>query len=401
MVKRLRLGLLGAGMVGRAHAHAFGLLRASFHPPVAEVELAVVADPNGALAREAQARYGFGRIAATWEEVAAADDVDVACVALPNHQHRAAVEALLGRGKHVLCEKPLGLNPAEARAMLGAARRAGVVHGVGFSQRRAPAVAAVQRAVARGDLGDLRHFSGRYFTDYAASPETPFTWRYQRDLAGAGALADIGSHMIDMARFVLGEIESVEGALLETFIKERPVPAGPMTGHDRGPTTGEMRPVENDDVAAFTARFRSGVVGQFHVSRIAAGYRNSPAFELVGSRGAAMVDLERPGELHYFDATREDDLSGFRRVVTGPRHPYFGQVVSLPVAGVGHGYGETYLAQAHDFVRAVVGEADGFRPDFADGYAAALVDEAVQRAAEQGRRVRIDEVDAEAALLSS
>src|SRR5262249_23635603 len=160
------------------------------------------------------------------------------------------------------------------------------------------------------------------------------------------------SHMIDMARFVLGEVESVEGALLETFVRERPVPSGPLTGHERGATTGQVRPVENDDVVAFTARFRNGAVGDFRFSRIAAGYRNSPAFELVGSRGAAAVDLERPGEFRFFAATRDDELAGFRRVVTGPRHPYFGQVVSLPVAGVGHGYGETYLAQAHDFVSA-------------------------------------------------
>jgi predicted dehydrogenase len=393
--RRLRIALLGAGMVGRAHAHAFGALRAFFHPAAAEVELAVVADPNQALAREAQERYGFARIAGSWEEAAEAD-VDAACVALPNHQHRQAVEALFARRRHVLCEKPLAPTASAARAMLEAARRAGVVHGVGFSQRRAPAVAAVQRAVARGDLGELRHFSGRYFTDYAASPDTPFTWRYQRDLAGTGALADIGSHLIDLARFLLGEIDSVEGALLETFVKERPVPSGPVSGHERGATTGEMRPVENDDVAAFTVRFRSGAVGDFRVSRVAAGYRNSPAFELVGSRGAAAVDLERPGELRFFDATRDDDLSGFRRVVTGPRHPYFGQVVSLPVAGVGHGYTETYVAQAHDFVRAAAGQDDGFSPDFADGYAVALVDAAVQLAAAEGRRVSLAEVDAAA-----
>jgi predicted dehydrogenase len=393
-VKRLRVALMGAGMVGRAHAHAFAALRAYFHPAPAVVELALVADPNAALAREAQERFGFARVATSWEEVVEAADVDAACVALPNHQHRGAVEALLGRGKHVLCEKPLAPTAGDAWVMLQAARRAGVVHGVGFSQRRAPAVAAVQRAVARGDLGEPRHFSGRYFTDYAASPETPFTWRYQRDLAGAGALADIGSHVIDLARFLLGEIESVEGAVLETFVKERPVTAGPVIGHDRGAATGEMRPVENDDVAAFTARFRNGAVGDFRFSRIAAGYRNSPAFELVGSRGAAAVDLERPGELRFFDATREDDLSGFRRIVTGPRHPYFGQITSIPVAGVGHGYTETYLAQAYDFVRAVAGEDGEFRPDFGDGYAAGLVDEAVQTAAAQGRRVTIAELDA-------
>ena len=390
------MALLGAGMVGRAHAHALRALREVAEAPTPEVELAVVADPHRALAVEAQVRYGFARAASSWEEVADAGDVDAVYVALPNDQHRQAVEAFVTAGKHVFCEKPLALTARDSWAMLQAARRAGVVHGVGFSQRRAPAVAAVQRAVARGDVGEPRHFSGRYYTDYALSPDTPFTWRYERARAGAGALADVGSHVIDLARFLLGDLESVEGALLETYVRERPVPAGPVTGHDHAASAGRTARVENDDVASFTARFTSGVVADFRFSRIAGGYRNSPAFELVGSRGSVAVDLERPGEFHFFDASGDDDLGGFRRVVTGPRHPYFAQVVVLPVAGTGHGYRETFLAQALDFVRAVGGEQPGFTPGFEDGYAVALVDEAVQLAADRGGRVSIAEIAAAA-----
>jgi predicted dehydrogenase len=220
----------------------------------------------------------------------------------------------------------------------------------------------------------------------------PFTWRYQRALAGSGALADIGSHLIDLSRFLVGEIDQVEGATLETFIRQRPVPVGHVIGHARAQSSGEVREVDTDDVAAFTVRFRHGAVGDFRCNRVAAGFRNSPAFELIGSHGSAAFDMERPAEFQFFDASRDDDVNGFRRVVTGPSHPYFESLTTLPVAGAGYGYAETYVAQAYEFVRAVVsGSADSI-PNFEDGYAVALVCDAVLRAAEQGRRVQIDEI---------
>jgi predicted dehydrogenase len=389
---RLRIAIIGAGMIGRAHAHAFRSLREFFQPAPADVDLALVVDADAALARDAQERFGFERTAASWQDAVEARDIDVAVVALPNHQHREVVEALIARGKHVLCEKPLAVNLSDAQAMLRAARRAGVVHGVGYNLRRAPAVAAIQRAVARGDFGEPWQFSGRYFTDYAASPEVPFTWRYWRILAGGGALADVGSHLIDLGRFLLGEIETVQGAMLATFIGRRPVPAEHAVGHARVATTGEFREVDTDDVASFTARFRNGTVADFHISRIATGYRNSPAFELIGSRASAAFDMERAGEFEFFDATREGEVNGPCRVVVGPGHPHFGNVSVLPVAGAGYGYTETYMIQAYEFVRAVLGQTPGYVPSFEDGCAVAHVVDAVQRSATDGRLVSIERI---------
>jgi predicted dehydrogenase len=167
-----------------------------------------------------------------------------------------------------------------------------------------------------------------------------------------------------------------------------------VTGHDKAATTGEMAQVENDDVATFTVRFKSGAVGDFHFSRIAAGFRNSPAFEILGSRGSIVADLERPGEFHYYDGASDDDANGFRRIVTGPHHPYFAQVVAMPVAGTGHGYTETYLAQAADFIASVARGTPDFTPSFEDGFQVALVDEAVQLAALRGVRVAIADLAA-------
>ncbi|MCC6790290.1 MAG: Gfo/Idh/MocA family oxidoreductase, partial [Thermomicrobiales bacterium] len=233
---------------------------------------------------------------------------------------------------------------------------------------------------------------GRYLTDYARSPENPFTWRFQRSLAGGGALHDIAAHIIDAARSLLGEIETIEGAVLTTFITERPIPTGHVVGHAQAASSGRFAPVDTDDVATFTFRFVNGATGEISASRIATGFRNSAGFTLVGERAAATFDTERFAEFGFFDAAQDDDRNGFRRVVTGPKHPYLNDALVMPVAGVGHGYAETFVAQTHAFIRAIV---DGThpRPDFGDGYANALVCEAVQRAAEQGRRVTIAEID--------
>jgi predicted dehydrogenase len=300
---------------------------------------------------------------------------------------------LLAAGKHLICEKPLAPTARDAHAMLQAGKNANTVHMVGFNLRRAPGIAAIQASVARGDFGQPRQFIGRYLTDYARSPDNPFTWRFQRSLAGGGALHDIGAHIIDAARFLLGEIEAVEGAALTTFITERPIPTGHVVGHAQAATSGEYAPVDTDDVASFTLRFANGAVGEISASRIATGFRNSAGFTLIGENAAASFDAERFAEFGYFDATQDDERNGFRRVVTGPKHPHLQDALVMPVAGVGHGYAETFVAQAHEFVRAIVtGERP--RPDFGDGYANALVCEAVQLAAERGRRVTIADVAA-------
>jgi len=389
----LRVAIIGAGMIGRAHARAFRALRQSFQPAPADIELTVVADADAALAEDARTRWEFDRTASDWQTVAEADDVDLVVVALPNFQHAQAVEALLTNKKHILCEKPLASTPADALDMLQAAERAGVVHGVGFNLRRFPSITAARALIERGDLGQIQHFSARYLTDYAASPEVPFTWRYQRSLAGSGALGDIASHIIDLARFLVGDLDSVSGAALATFIPERYVPSGHVTGHSRAATTGEKRQVDTDDVGSFTASFRTGGVADFRFSRIATGYRNSAAFSVTGSKGSIEFDTERAAELQLYVQGSDDQehFNGFRRVVMGPHHPYFNQVTAFPVAGVGYGYTETYVAQAYELVRAVA-EDRPYTPGFADGYAALSVCEAVLQAAEQGRATPIERV---------
>jgi predicted dehydrogenase len=389
-IPTLGVAIVGAGMIGRAHARAFRALEAMFEPGHLRVELTVVADQDEALARDAQARWRIRRTASSWREVADADDVDIVCVGLPNHEHRAAIEALVAAGKHVLCEKPLAPTADDARAMLDAARRAGVIHGVGFNLRRAPAVAAIRQAVATGAIGDLRQFSGSFLSDYGANRDVPFTWRYQRSLAGSGALGDVGSHVIDLGRYLVGDYVAVSGASLGTFIHKRPVPAGHVTGHTIGATTGEFGTVDTDDAGAFTCQFGGGAVGDIRFSRVAGGH-HMPGFDLIGSQGSLSFDMAHAAEFTIFTVRDGEDpiLSGQRRVLVGPQHPYFSEIVALPVVGAGYGYSETYVAQAYEFVRAVI-ERRGYVPSFEDGVAVAAVCDAVQTSAENGQSVALD-----------
>ena len=389
----IRVGVIGAGLIGQLHSHAYRRLGDLRHPIPANVRLAVVADVYEPLAEEAADRFGFERTATSWEEVAEAKDVDVVTVALPNHEHRPAVEALLASGKHVLCEKPLANNAADSWAMLQAARRAGVVHCVGFNNRRMPAIAAIKKAVDRGDFGETRQFTGSYLVDYAADEELPLNWRFQRELAGGGAIIDVGPHIIDASRFLLGDIESVHGSVMATFVDKRPILAGHATGHEKGMVTGEMGVVDTDDLASFTARFQNGTVGTFAVSRVAPGHLFGLEFSLIGSTASAKFNADHMAEFEFFRTSgNTDDTSGSTRVKVTGAHPYYEDVQVYPFPSFGHGATETYVGQAYEFVGAVARGVPMAGGGFEDGYAVDLVIEAVRLSAERGTLVRIDEI---------
>ena len=389
----IRVGLIGAGLIGQLHAHAYRRLGDLRQPIPANVHLAVVADAYEPLAEDVAGRFGFERTATSWEEVAEAKDVDVVTVALPNHEHRPAVEALLASGKHVLCEKPLANNAANSWAMLQAARRAGVVHCVGFNNRRMPAIAAIKKAVDRGDFGETRQFIGSLLENYAGDEELPLNWRFQRELAGGGAIIDVGPHIIDASRFLLGDIESVHGAVMATFIDKRPILAGHTTGHEKGMVTGELGVVDTDDLASFTARFQNGTVGTFAMSRVATGHVSGLEFSLIGSTASAKFNADHMAEFEFFRTSGNgDDTSGSRRVKVTGAHPYYADVQVYPSPSFGHGATENWVGQAYEFVGAVARGVPMAGGGFEDGYAVDLVIEAVRLSAERGTLVRIDEI---------
>ncbi len=334
----LGVALIGTGFMGRLHSLAYSILP-SFFPELPRVRRRVVADLSEDLAKRGAHRFGYDEWAVDWEEVVRRDDIDIVDIATPNHLHRPIAELALRHGKHVLCEKPLALNAAEARQMSECARESKSVHMVSFNYRKCPAVLEAKRLIDEGLLGKIFHFRALYLQDWAIPEQTPFSWRFSAEESGSGALGDIGSHAIDFALYLVGNISSVVG-LTQTFVGSRPIPGSPKPGS-----------VNVDDCAVAMLRFENGAVGTLESSRFSYGRKNYLTFEISGSKGSLAFNWERSNELLFYSGLDREDIQGIRTIITGPPHP-FGEVL-WPIPGLGTAFIETQVIQMESFVRAI------------------------------------------------
>jgi len=348
------VAVIGAGMAGRAHAAGYRSATTVYDADLPEIRLVAIADVNAAFATAAARSFGYDRTESSWEAVAAAPDVDVVSVVVANPLHREIVEGLVAAGKHVLCEKPLAPSVSDAEAMVAAARASRQQTAVGFTFRRSPAIAAIREQVAQGSIGRPLHFNGHYWCDYGCDPNGPMSWRYKGGV-GSGALADIGSHLLDVAEFICGPIQSVRGAVLPTLISERALPLGTAVGHAAAAVSDVREPVENEDIATFTATFASGATATMSASRVAYGLPNSLGFEVFAERGAATFDLARAGEISFADGSPASITQGFRQVLVGPAHPYLTKGLPMDFPGVGYGQNDLFTFQARAFLEQVAG----------------------------------------------
>ncbi|OEV04155.1 Gfo/Idh/MocA family protein [Streptomyces oceani] len=367
----LGVGMVGYAFMGAAHSQGWRTAGRVFDLPLRPRMAALCGrDPDNV--REAAERLGWSATETDWRALIERDDVQLVDICTPGASHAEIAIAALRAGKHVLCEKPLANSVAEAEAMVAAAQDAaasGQRAMVGFNYRRTPALALAQRMRAQGRLGELRHVRVSYLQDWLVDPEFPLAWRLRREVAGSGALGDLGAHAVDLAQYLAGEDLEGVSARTETFVRERPLP---------GDTTGAYGPVTVDDAALFHGRFGSGALASFEVSRCAAGRRNALRVELNGTRGSVSFDLERLNELHFHDHTTEPGEAGFRRIhVTEDSHPY---LAAWWPPGHGLGYEHTFVHQVRDLVHAVA-EGTEPRPSFADGLGVQRVLAAVEESA--------------------
>jgi len=394
MGKHVTVAVVGAGMAGQAHA--FGYRNAAMHPGLAglDVRLSAIVDFNPELARSVADRYGFAAAATDLDAVLGDDAIDAVSLALPNFAYAEAIPALIAAGKHVLAEKPLGRSAAEAHRFATAADAAGVVHSVGFSWRRLAAVEAIAQVVGGGGIGEVWHATAWYLTDYASTPATPLSWRYDAEQAGGGAIVDVGAHVLAVLEHVTGPVRRVLAADARILIPERPVPSGPVVGH--GPVEGatKLGPVSTDDVTTAIIELAGGGSAQVTVSRIATGVPNSLGFQVIGSQGSVWFDSARPDEfLLYQRSVAAPEQNGPRLVTVGPEQPSFAYAIPMPARGVGSGYGAAFVAQAQDFLGAILGHRE-VASSFWTGYQTMLVCDAVQQAAAERRPVDIAALDA-------
>ena len=378
------VAVIGAGMVGRAHASAYRNASTVYSLDRPVPRLVAIADVHEPFATDAAARYGFARAETDWRAVIDAPDVDAVSVAVANSLHREIVEAALAAGKHVLCEKPLAPSVADGQAMVGAAAAApGQVGAVGFTFRRSPAINAIKQQVETV-LGPVRNFVGDYWCDYGCDPQRPMSWRYQGG-PGSGVLADIGSHLVDLAEFFCGETTGVRGTAMTTLIKDRPRALGVAVGHAGGVELSDERlPVENEDICTFTTGYASGALGTFSLSRVAFGHANTLQFTLFCERGTASFAMNRPAEFSIVDDSAPPESTGVRTVFVGPWHPYIAQGLPMDFPTVGHGQNEFFVYQARAFLDQIGGVESLPRcPDMAHGLHNLRVLEAVVSATDK------------------
>jgi len=386
-VSEAGIAIIGAGMIGAAHAAGYR----TFAPriPGLDLRLDAVCDMNTDLAGRLAGAWGFSRFESSWEAVLRDPDIGIVSICLPNFLHTEVAQAALRAGKHVLCEKPLALNARDARATRDLARRSRGVSGTVFNYRRIPAVADIRSRVTAGDLGDPVQIVILYQCDYAADPMLPHSWRYTFDKAGPGALLDLGTHAVDMARFMFGEVAQVIGATANIAVKERHLPARATTGHGHVELSEETAKVDNDDVMSALLRFANGAQGYVTASRVAVGAGNRVQVEVYGTKGTARFTTETPS---HFDLAifSGDGPAPFQRMINRPSSPFIGALAPVPHDLVSIGYAEGFGYMIHEFLTAIAEGKSFDNGSMEDGYRVSQILDAVQAASETGARVDVN-----------
>ncbi len=361
-LREIGVGMLGYAFMGRAHSNAYRKLAYMTWPPPLVPRLVAIFGRNEEAVSEAARRYGYQRWTTDWRELVADEAIGLFDNGGPNSLHAEPTIAAAEAGKHVLCEKPLGRNADESYEMWRRVSTTDVKHMCAFNYRFVPAVRLARALVEAGDIGDVLHFRGRYLQDWATDPDLG-AWRFQPQEAG-GTLGDTGAHVIDLARFLVGEPTAVCG-VVRTFVEGRPV----------------------DDAVAATVEFDGGAVGTIEASRVALGHKNHLQWELNGTNGSIMFDVERLNELQVFRAGGRS--RGFETILVTEPHDPFLQWWWPP----GHmiGWEHTFVHEIHHLLRAIAedGEVAPFGATFEDGYRAAVVCDAIGRTASSGRREEI------------
>ncbi|MCF5656102.1 Gfo/Idh/MocA family protein [Pseudomonas poae] len=376
-MRELGIGLIGTGFMGRAHALAFNNARTVFDLPV-QLKLAALADADSERAARCAKAWGFAQAQGDWQALIDDPDVDVVAITTPNHLHYPMAMAAIAAGKAVYCEKPLAVSLEQADAMRRAAHAAGVVTRVGYNYQHNPMIGLARQMIANGDLGQIISFQGEFSEDFMADPDSPWSWRCEVEHAG-GALADLGSHLLSMARYLIGDVVSV-CADTHTVHAQRPA----VKGSDR------LKTIAVDDQVHALLRFANGARGTVSSSWLKHGYKNHLSFEVSGTHGTLAFDQERLNELRVYRAGQ----TGFERVLAGPDLP--GYAAFSPAAGHQLGYNELKTLEVQELIMALAGEgADG--SDFDDAWEVERLATAIRLAAREERWVKISEVKGETA----
>ncbi len=389
-IKKINVGLIGAGFMAKAHSIAYAGMPMFFWPAPAIPVKKMIVDINEAAARDAKEKLAFESYSTDWHDIIDNPDIQVVDICTPNNAHAEIAIAAANAGKHIICEKPLALTPEQAKEMYLAAEKNHVKTMVAFNYRKTPAIQLAKKYIDEGAIGDILDFRGTYLQDWSADPDSPLSWRFQKDICGSGALGDIGTHVVDIMRFLVGDFKRVN-ARTATYIKERPIQTGlaDSLGNSRAGCDAPKGTVDVDDQCMFMIECENGAFGSIEATRNAWGRNNYITFEIHGTKGSICFNYERRDELQVCFASDQDDRRGFRTVYTGPAHPYGEGLWPIPALGIG--YTETKIIECYDFFRALKDDTRAL-PDFRDGYAVELISEAVLESAKTNSWVDVKKI---------
>jgi len=388
--RTLGIGMVGAGTMAGAHSLALSMLPPLYPDLPLRPRLVAVADVNERLASRLAERYTYARVEPDWRSLVEAPDVDLVVTCLPPSYNREVVLGAAAAGKHVVSEKPLATDAETGAELLTTCRRAGVFHGLGAAYRWTPALRAIRELIDGGELGEIRSIRATFLLDYAADPDVPLLWRFQKALAGGGIAIDTGYHLADTARYLVGEIDTVQG-LTAIAYPERPLPGadaiGNRGGSDAGTGAVAMGAVDVEDAAAAIVTFENGAYGVLETSRVTRGRRVAMEVEVSGTIGSARWDLERGNEFQVCLPSDEATL-GYRRVLVNAQHPGAAELLVGGADGTSVGWIGQVCAMWAEFLTAI-DEGRGAHADFEDGVRDSAVIDALYASAVSGARTAV------------
>jgi len=383
-MKTLNVAVVGAGFMGKAHVVGYTNANKQFWPSEIKPVLKTICDIDEEIAKDAKERFGFKEYTTDWKDIINDPDIDIVSVCTPNNEHADISIEALEAGKHVLSEKPLARTPEDAKAIKEAAEKAaekGVISMLGYQYRRVPALVHAKNMIDRGDIGEIQNIRAEYLQSWSADPNSPLSWRFSKETAGAGTLGDIATHVIDISQYLAGSNISDVVSNVKTYIKERPVQEGgaDLLGTVKSDDSAEKAPVDVDDEVLFLTKYENGIVGSIEATRNAWGRNNYIFVEVHGSEGSIVFNYERLNELQVASANDPDGYRGFKTIYTGPATPYGEITWNIP--GMNIGYGELKTIEINDFLLAI---ANGEQPStsFPVGYQVDQVTSAVTRSNE-------------------
>lgn len=377
-IPEIGIGILGYAFMGKAHVNAYKKIPYIYWPPSGIPKLVAICGRSEEKVKESARKYGFQRYYTNWKEMLEDSEIQIFDNSGPNNLHAEPSILALKMGKHVICEKPLAMDSKEAKMMLEASMNSPVKTMVAFNYRFVPAIRLAKELIEDGTIGNIYHFRARYLQEWIMDPNFPLVWRLKKEVSGSGALGDIGSHIIDLARFLIGEPKSVS-AIVKTFIKERPSEKDPF----------KKEPVDVDDAFVSIVEFKNGAIGTLEASRFCAGRKNHQVIEINGSKGTIVFNLERMNELEVYLNNDRKEIMGFRNtLVTESYHPFYekwwphGHII---------GWEHTFVHELYHFIDCVVNNkpVEPYGATFWDGYRCAVICDAVLESSETGKRVEI------------